>query len=205
MRQALAWTAVLALLVVAGCAPKKPAVAPTGPQFPDFIFPAPIAAASDQTAGQRDAWTALQTGNIGAADKQLNRLLRRSPSDASLVAGLGYVSLARHDLAQALTRFDQATTLKPAYASALVGKGLALLEQGRAADAIGAFEAAQSADPALNLSARIEALRFRAVDESIAHARAAAAAGRNEEARVAYTHALSASPDSPLLLRELAL
>ena len=139
MRQALACAAVLALLVVAGCAPKKPAVAPTGPQFPDFIFPAPIAAASDQAAGQRDAWTALQNGNIGAADKQLNRLLRRSPSDASLIAGLGYVSLARHDLAQALTRFDQATTLKPAYASALVGKGLALLEQGRAADAIGAF------------------------------------------------------------------
>ena len=205
MKRALACAAVLALLVIAGCAPKKPAVASAGPQFPDFIFPAPIAAASDQAGGQRDAWTALQNGNIGAADKQLNRLLRRSPSDASLVAGLGYVALARHDLAQALTRFDHATTLKPAYASALVGKGLALLEQGRAVDAIGAFEAAQSADPALNLSARIEALRFRAVDESIAHARAAAAAGRNEEARVAYTQALSASPDSPLLLRELAL
>jgi len=110
MRRALACAALLALLVIAGCAPKKPSVALAGPQFPDFIFPAPIAAASGQAGGQRDAWTALQNGNIGAADKQLNRLLQRSPSDASLVAGLGYVSLARHDLAQALTRFDQATT-----------------------------------------------------------------------------------------------
>jgi tetratricopeptide (TPR) repeat protein len=104
-----------------------------------------------------------------------------------------------------LTRFDQAITLRPALASAWVGKGLALVQSGRAADAIVAFEAAQKADPALDLAARIEALRFRAVDESVSHARTAAAAGRLDEARAAYAQALTASPESPLLLRELAV
>jgi tetratricopeptide (TPR) repeat protein len=201
----LAGASVIAvLLLIAGCAPKKPATVPTGPQFPDFIYPAPIASSSSQADAQQEAWSALQSGNIGGADKQLNRWLRRSPSDASLLAGLGYVSLAKRDLPQALARFDQAVTVQPSMAPALVGKGLALVDLGRAGDAISAFEAAQKADPALGLTARIEALRFRAVDESIARARTAAAAGKTDEARAAYTQALAASPDSPLLLRELA-
>ncbi len=87
----------------------------------------------------------------------------------------------------------------------MVGKGLALVELGRAGDAIGNFEAAQKSDPALNLTGRIEALRFRAVDDSVSHARAAVAAGKLDEARDAYGQALAASPDSALLLRELAI
>jgi tetratricopeptide (TPR) repeat protein len=202
----LGTTAIAAALLIAACAPKKPAIVPTGPQFPDFVFPAPIAAASaSQATEQRDAWNTLQSGNIGGADKQLSRLLRRSPSDASIVAGLGYVSLAKHDVAQALTRFDQAVMLQPALASALVGKGLALVQLGRPGDAIAAFEAAQKFDPALDLAARIEALRFRAVDESISRARNAASSGKIDEARAAYVQALQASPDSALLLRELAI
>jgi tetratricopeptide (TPR) repeat protein len=202
-----AWCTALGLAVLlAGCTPKKPVLTPTGAQFPEFVFPAPSATTPANDASvQQDAWAALQNGNVGAADKQLGRLVRRSPSDSSLIAALGYVSLAKHDLSQALTRFDQATTLRPAFASALIGKGLTLVQLGRAADAIAAFEAAQKADPALDLAARIEALRFRAVDESVSRARSAAAAGKLDEARTAYTQALTASPESPLLLRELAL
>jgi len=202
MRRLLCATVAGALLVSA-CAPKKPTSAPTGLQFPEFVFPAPTGTAlASQATDQRDAWNALQSGNIGGADKQLSRLLQRSPSDASLVAGLGYVSLAKRDLSQALTRFDQAVTLQPSLASALVGKGLALVQLGRAGEAIGAFEAAQRADPALDLTTRIEALRFRTVDESISRARTAAAAGRIDDAKAAYAQALTASPDSALLLRE---
>jgi tetratricopeptide (TPR) repeat protein len=205
MRRLLCATVAGALLVSA-CAPKKPTIAPTGPQFPEFVFPAPTGTApASQATDQRDAWNALQSGNIGGADKQLSRLLQRSPSDASLVAGLGYVSLAKRDLSQALTRFDQAVTLQPSLASALVGKGLALVQLGRAGEAIGAFEAAQRADPALDLTTRIEALRFRTVDESISRARTAAAAGRIDDAKAAYAQALTASPDSALLLRELGV
>src|SRR6185295_13797571 len=157
--QRLACAAIAAALLVTSCAPKKPVVAPTGPQFPDFVYPAPPATTPANQAGvQQDAWAALQSGNVGDADKELGRLVRRSPSDASLVASLGYVSLARRDVSQALTRFDQAISLQPSFAPALVGKGLALLQLGRAGEAIAAFEAAQKADPALELAARIEAL-----------------------------------------------
>ena len=41
--QRLTCAAIAAALLVTSCAPKKPAVAPTGPQFPDFVYPAPLA------------------------------------------------------------------------------------------------------------------------------------------------------------------
>jgi tetratricopeptide (TPR) repeat protein len=195
---------ILSTALVAGCGPKIPPAAPGAPHFPEFVFPAPAAAAGSQLEGQRAAWNALQAGNLGGAERQFNDLLRRFPRNATIVAGLGYVALARHDFTRAVTRFDEAMTSQPTLAAALVGKGLALVELGRAGDAIGSFEAAQKADSSLDLSARIEALRFRAVEDAVAKARAAMAAGKLDEARDDYTRALAASPDSALLLRELA-
>jgi tetratricopeptide (TPR) repeat protein len=192
--------------VLSGCAPKAPPLAPGAPRFPEFVFPTPTAGVpSSEASKQRNAWNTLQAGNIGSAERQFNQLLRRAPGNASVVAGLGYVALAKRELSQAIARFDHAIGLQPSLAPALVGKGLALVELGRAGDAISNFEAAQKSDPALDLSGRIEALRFRAVDDSVSQARAAVAAGKLNEARDAYGQALAASPDSALLLRELAI
>ena len=89
-------------------------------------------------------------------------------------------------------------------AAALVGRGLAFADLGRAADALASFEAAHAADPSLDLGARIDALRFRAVEDAVAKARADASGGKLDAARQEYQAALQVSPDSGLLLRELA-
>lgn len=194
------------LLVVPGCGgPKVPPVAPGAPHYPDFVFPAPApTAATADRAGQREAWDTLQAGNVGSAERQLTELLKRAPADPAILASLGYVALAKRDPDRAVGRFNDAIAKQPTLASALVGRGLAFADLGRAADAVASFEAAHAADPSLDLSARIDALRFRAVDETVARARADALAGKLEVARQEYQAALQVSRDSSLLLRELA-
>jgi tetratricopeptide (TPR) repeat protein len=203
MRYWLALTVVIA--GVAACAPKVPHVAPGAPHYPDFISPVPEASASaTDIAAERLAWDALQAGDLAGAERAFNDVRKRTSNSASAAAGLGYIALAKRDFDHAITRFDEAVALKPALAAALVGRGLAQAQSNRAVDAIASFEAAQAADPRLDLASRIEALRFRAVDDAVAKARTAAAAGKLDEARRAYEQALVASPDSALLLRELA-
>ena len=200
------WLALIVVIAgMAACAPKVPPVAPGAPHYPDFIFPAPEASASaTDIAAERLAWNALQAGDLAGAERAFNDVRKRAPNSASAAAGLGYIALAKRDFDHAIARFDEAVALKPALTAALVGRGLAQAQSNRAVDAIASFEAAQTADPTLDLASRIEALRFRAVDDAVAKARTAAAAGKLDEARRAYEQALVASPDSALLLRELA-
>jgi tetratricopeptide (TPR) repeat protein len=62
------------------------------------------------------------------------------------------------------------------------------------------------ADPSLtNLSARIDVLKFREIQNLIAAARQAGSAGRLAEARAAYQRAIAATPDSAVLYRELGM
>jgi tetratricopeptide (TPR) repeat protein len=87
-----------------------------------------------------------------------------------------------------------------------VGRGEALLALGERDRALKSFEDAVAADPELSsLRGRIEVLRFRGLQDDVAAARKAADGGRLDEARAAYKRALIASPQSPFLLRELAI
>jgi tetratricopeptide (TPR) repeat protein len=194
------------LALVGACAKQAPlATTPGAPRYPEFLFPAPEDTASlSRTAEQHRAWDALQAGDLGSAEREFNQLLRRAPGSPSLLADLGYVALARRDFDRAVSRFTEAISADPGLAPALVGRGLGYAEMGRPLEAMASFEAAQQADPLLQLTSRIEALRFRAVEDAIGKARFAAAAGNLEQARRAYGEALDASPDSALLLRELA-
>ena len=89
--------------------------------------------------------------------------------------------------------------------AALVGRGLALLELNRNDEALGAFEIAVTADPSLTaVRRRVDVLRFRNVQQLIEAARAAAAGGRLDEARLAYGRAIEASPQSAFLQVEVA-
>lgn len=197
--------AALVLAFAAACAPKAPPTLPGEPRYPDFIFPRPPSSVSSAgQAGQREAWDALQAGNLAGAERELTQLLTGTPDNPALVASLGYVALARHDFDRAVARFDSAIILQPLLASALVGRALGLAQLGRASEALASLEAAQQADPSLDLTARIDALRFRAVEDAVGNARAAANAGKLDEARRDYEVAFTASPDSALLLRELA-
>ena len=88
---------------------------------------------------------------------------------------------------------------------ALIGRGQALLELDRDADALASFEAALAKDPSLtDLRSRVDVLRFRATQDMLARAKAAADARRWDEAAAIYQQAIAASPDSAFLYRDLA-
>ena len=74
----------------------------------------------------------------------------------------------------------------------------------RDSDAVAAYEAAVAADASLaDIRQRVEVLKFRLVEQSVARARQAARAGRLDDATQAYAAAIAASPESPFLYREL--
>jgi tetratricopeptide (TPR) repeat protein len=151
-------------------------------------------------------WRYLQADNLGTAARSFQEALKRQPRFHPAETGLGYVELADRDPKGAVPHFDRALEQAADYVPALVGRGQAMLELNLDADALASFEAAVKADPSLtNLKGRIDLLRFRALQDSLARAKAAADAARWDEARTAYQQAIKASPDSAFLYRELGL
>jgi tetratricopeptide (TPR) repeat protein len=201
---------LVVLATAAACASKSLELpAPGGAaRYPDFVFPVAPADLGTPAAQERhDAgWQWLQAGDLRTAERHFQAALKLAPAFYPAEAGLGYVGLARKDYDQAISHFDLAIKSSARYVPALVGRGEAALALGRRDAALASFEAAVAADPDLTaLRSRIEVLRFRGLQDDVAAARKAADAGRLEEARTAYKRALLASPQSPFLLRELAV
>jgi len=201
-----------ALVVLAGCASKKPVASPTAPppgapKFADFVFPTAPAnlGPPDLVDAQARAWQFLQSGDTRAADHDFAAILKISPAFYPAETGLGYSAFARKDAQAAVTHFDRALSSNPTYAPALAGKGDALLSLGRTDAALEAFQAALAADSSLTaLRERVDVLTFRRAQDNIANARKAADAGHFDDARRGYLAAIAQSPDSAFLYRELA-
>ncbi|MEX2271862.1 MAG: S-layer homology domain-containing protein [Vicinamibacterales bacterium] len=179
---------------------------PGAARYPDLPFPdIPEAlAATDAATRHEQAWNRLQAGDLRGAEREFKALASQAgfyPAEA----GLGYVNIARKDFAPAVAAFDRALAVNPAYVPALLGKGEALLGQDEQAGALDAFERALAASPDMaSVRSRVEVLRFRAVQEQVSRAQTAARAGRLDEAEAAYERAITASPESGFLYRELA-
>ena len=201
--------AALVFVLAAGCAPKvaAPPELPSKPLHPEFVFPAvPTGTPQAEASLIEFGWRYLQVDNLPTAERTFQEVLKRVPGFHPAEAGLGYVELADRDAKNAVSHFDRALDKAANYAPALVGRGQALLELNRDADALVSFEAALKADPSLvDLQGRIDVLRFRALQDSLARAKAATEASRWDEARAAYQQAIAASPESAFLYRELAL
>jgi len=197
-------------LFVGACATRDPAVlppAPVTPRYPDFHYPTvPRDADSIQATRIERGWRYLQADNQRNAEREFEGALKLQPSFHPAATGLGYLELARKDAKDAIAQFDRALESAADYAPALAGRGRALLELGRDGDALASFEAALKSDPGLSgLQGRVEVLRFRAVQDSLARAKSASDAGRWADARAAYGQAIAASPDSAFLYRDIAL
>ncbi|MFA5907338.1 MAG: tetratricopeptide repeat protein [Vicinamibacterales bacterium] len=193
-------------IFLASCAPKAPPAVVGAPKHPEFMFPtAPDGSLAEQTARLDRGWQFLQLDDLRSAEREFSSALKQQPAFHPADAALGYVALARGNEADAVSRFDRALVADPAYVPALVGRGQALLEMDRLGDALASFEAALAKDASLSdLKSRVDVLRFRATQDMLARAKAAADAQRWDEARAAYQQAIAASPDSAFLYRELA-
>lgn len=200
-----------ALLVVwavfiVGCAMRAAPPLPPTLKYPDFVYPAAATASARESEAIDRGWRFLQNDDLQSAEREFAGALKNAPDSSAAKAGEGYVLLARHEYMRAVPQFENALRAAPAYAPALVGRGLALLSLDRDSEARAAFEAALKADPSLTgLSARIDVLKFREIQNLIAAARTAMNAGRLDEARTAYQRAIAATPDSAVLYRELGM
>jgi tetratricopeptide (TPR) repeat protein len=197
------------LVLAAGCATRTPpASLPTATKHPDFLFPA-VPQALQRAPGIQHiepGWRYLQNDDFREASGEFAAALKQNPSLYPAQTGEAYVALARRDHDRAVAAFDAALAVAPGYVPALVGKGQTLLAVKRDAEALAAFEAALKVEPSLaDVQRRVEVLRFRNVQQVMASARAAASAGRLDDARVAYERLLASSPDSAFLYRELAI
>lgn len=198
---------VVAAAIIAGCASRVDVMppVPVAPRHVEFEYPSVPPNADPRLADRVErGWRYLQADNLRSAEREFDAALTVQPAFHPAETGLAYVELARRNAAAAVTRFDRAVARTPGYAPALVGRGQALLELERDGEALASFEAALAADPSLStLQARIDVLRFRAVQGDLARAKAASDAGRFDEARAAYAQAITASPDAAFLYREL--
>ena len=197
---------VCVVLLISACAPKAPPVVPGAPKHPEFMFPVvPTDAAPAQATRVDRGWLYLQLDDFRNADREFATALKQQPSFHPAETGLAYVALARGNEKDAATRFARALEAEPEYVPALVGRGQALLELDRPGDALASFEAALAKDASLiDLRNRVDVLRFRATQDMLTRAKAAAQARRWEEAKAAYQQAIAASPESAFLYRDLA-
>jgi tetratricopeptide (TPR) repeat protein len=194
---------------LSGCATRTlPPPPAEPPAYSEFLFP--TVPAELQRAPGADGldrgWRWLQSKNLANAETEFAATLKRTPGFYPAQAGLGYVAIARERFEAAISTFDAALETAPQYVPALVGRGQSLLALGREEEALAAFESALATDGSLaDVRQRVEVLRFRNLQAVIERARAAAAAGRMEQAREAYGRAIDASPESAFLHRELGL
>lgn len=196
----------VSVLVLAGCAPKAPPAAVGAPKHPDFVFPAVPQGTRPELASRIDrGWQYLQLDDHRNAEREFAAALKQQPSFHPAETGMAYLALARGNERDASSRFERALQGDAGYVPALVGKGQALLELDRDADALASFEAALAKDPSLtDLRSRVDVLKFRAIQDMLARAKAAADARRWDEAASIYRQAIAASPESGFLYRDLA-
>ncbi|MBY0495622.1 MAG: hypothetical protein K2Y23_15545 [Cyanobacteria bacterium] len=202
-----AWVLGCTLLAcVAACAPKAAPVVAGAPRHPDFVFPVfPEGTRPEQASRIERGWQYLQLDDHRNAEREFLSALQQQPGFVSAETAMAYLMAARGNERDAATRFDRALQTDAAYVPALIGRGQVMLELDRDADALASFEAALARDPSLtDLRSRVDVLKFRATQDMLARAKAAADARRWDEAASIYRQAIAASPDSGFLYRDLA-
>lgn len=213
MKRQLYSTALVLLgaLTFTACAARgtvAPVAAPAAPRFPAYPMPE-VPAGFDVTPVVRtrhdNAWNRLQGGDLRGATREWSAVLDEVPAFYPAQAGLGFASLAGEDYEDAFARFQAALAVDDRYLPAWVGQAEALLGLGRDAEAIDAMQRVLALDPSREaVRTRLDLVRFRLTQASIEAGQQATAAGRHDEAVGHFERALAQSPDSTMILSELA-
>jgi tetratricopeptide (TPR) repeat protein len=200
---------VATLATAAACATSRPPAVAAAPKFP--AYPAPDVPASlrvtrEVRSRQDEAWRRLQAGDLRGAGRDFAVLLKQHPAFYPAEVGLGFVDLAGRDFKGATARFSAALARDSRYLPAWIGQAEAQIELNNDGQAIIAMERVLAIDPKREgVQSRLELLRFKQIQARIDEGRRARQAGRLDAAERALEDALALSPDSALILRELAL
>ena len=188
----------------ASAAPKPGATATL--RYPEFVapdVPAALKVQQDMRDRQSLGWQRLQAGDTRAATREFSELLKRSAEFYPAETGLGYVALADRQYTQAASRFAAAVSRDARYVPALSGQVQANVALGNFDEAVAAMEKLTALDPKRDRT-QLEMLRFRQVQGLIENGRKARQARRLDEADSIFSRALALSPQSTIILRELA-
>lgn len=198
---------VLAGLAAAGmsCATRTPPVAPSAAVWPQPDVPGDLASRTADLAAYEHAWTRIRGGDTGGGERELNALLKQSPTFYPAATSLGELRLMRQQYREAGALFMQALAANATYVPALAGLADARLGARDDSGALAALQALLAEDPArADVQARLEVVRMRVSQAELAQAEKARAAGQLDAAEAALRRALDATPENAAVLGSLA-
>jgi tetratricopeptide (TPR) repeat protein len=185
-----------------------PAAAPGAPRFPQYPtpdVPAALRVTPDVRAAHTKAWDMLQGGDLKGAERDFTAIVKGTPSFYPAETGLGFALLAEKQYKPAASHFAAVLTQDDRYVPALQGQANVQLAQGDEAGAIASFERILTIDPSQDaVRSRLDLLKFRQVQSLIDAARKARDAGHLEDAETSFERALTLSPSSAVIFRELS-
>lgn len=202
---------ILTVSGAAACATTPAPLTPSTPRFVDvpvLVVPTPLEAASAARARHDAGWARFQAGDLRGATREFMAALAAAPGFYPSEAGLGYVAFYDKRWEEAATWFDAALSRDAGYVPALSGRVETALSAGDPRAAVRALESwlTVAVEPVERdaLRGRLDVLRLRAVQTELTQAARAREAGRLDDAQTALDRAREMSPDSGVVLRELA-
>jgi tetratricopeptide (TPR) repeat protein len=179
--------------------------APKYPQYPTPDVPTALRVTPEVQAAHTKAWNSLQSGDLKGAERDFTAITKTSPAFYPAETGLGFALLADKQYKSAATHFAAVLTQNDKYIPALQGQANVQLAQGDETGAIASFERILTIDPKQDaVRSRLDLLKFRQVQSLIDAGRKARDAGHLEDAQTSFEQALTLSPSSAVIFRELS-
>lgn len=212
VRAALAVVVIVA--TAAGCRPPKTPSAPSaaapaaaaGEAYPVPDVPPGVPASDDVRSRHFAAWRQLQSGDTRGAARAFTQILKSAPAFYPAEAGLGFAQLSAGQYRSASAHFSAVIAANDRYLPAWIGQSDALLGLHKDADAMTAMARVLALDPKRDtVRSRLEMVRFRMTQALIESGRRDHAAHRLVTAEQSLEQALALSPQSTIILHELAL
>jgi tetratricopeptide (TPR) repeat protein len=192
------------LVLLAACAPPPKA---TLPDSEEYVFPSSVPGqlTPAETRRLEKAWRQILVGDAAGAQREMQKVLARTPGLIPAETALAYARLRGGRLEDATRGFEGVIARQPEYLPALAGAAATAVRRGDAEGALRLYRRALAVEPARPfLRQRVAELRVQVTERQVAAARAAQEAGRADEAVATYRLALEAAPEVGGLRLELA-
>jgi len=189
----------VAVFVLAGCAPKRdftPATVPSWNVVQEMKLSPPEILSDGERRRFEEGWSALQLGNLDAAESNLARLGRKYGRSPEVTTALGFLELRFGNWPASERYFSIALAERSGYGPAESGYFLAALATGNEELAYERLLQVREASPDHALVDRYAStLQVNVAEARLGTARKLMDQGRNEDAAGAYARVLEVAPE----------